>query len=130
MDNFTIVRTEHLNHHGYLFGGAMLKWVDEFAWLVASLDFPGCTLVTIGMNDIDFKERVLNGSILRFRILPRKQGRTSVRYAVDVYADEPGAKVEKQVFSTEITFVRLDEKGDKCPLPQQETLRSQAGIPR
>ena len=130
MDNFTIVRTEHLNHHGYLFGGAMLRWVDEYAWLVASLDFPGCTLVTIGMNDIDFKERVLNGSILRFQILPRKQGRTSIRYAVDVFADEPGATMEKQVFSTEITFVRLDADGAKCPLPHQEKLRSQgAGSP-
>jgi acyl-CoA hydrolase len=31
VDNFTIVRPEHLNHHGDLFGGTMLRWIDEFS---------------------------------------------------------------------------------------------------
>ncbi len=125
MDNFTIVRTEHLNHHGYLFGGAMLKWIDEYAWLVASLDFTGCTLVTIAMDDIQFKHRVLNGSILRFNILPQRQGNTSVTYNIEVFADEPGAVGEKKVFSTTITFVRVDEDGNSQPLPQLGRLRSE-----
>ncbi len=125
MDNFTIVRPEHLNHHGYLFGGAMLKWVDEYAWLVASRDFSGCTLVTIAMDDIQFKHRVLNGSILRFNILPRQQGNSSITYAVEVFADAPGATEETKVFTTRITFVRLDEEGHAQPLARQERLRSQ-----
>ncbi len=117
MDTYTIVRPEHLNHHSYLFGGAMLKWIDEYAWLVASRDFPGCTLVTIGMDNIVFKYRVVNGSILRFQIEPLKKGTSSVRYGVEVFSDEPGAESEKHVFSTTITFVRLDEAGEKCALP-------------
>ena len=87
MNNFTIVRPEHLNHHGYLFGGAMLKWIDDFAWLVASRDFNGCKMVTIGMDKISFRHRVLSGSILRFNIFPHTQGRTSMCYDVNVYAD-------------------------------------------
>lgn len=125
MNNFTIVRPEHLNHHGYLFGGAMLKWIDDFAWLVASRDFNGCKMVTIGMDNISFKNRVLNGSILRFNILPHSQGKTSMRYDVNVYADEEGASIEKHVFSTQITFVRVDSEGKKAPLPQKETYWSQ-----
>ena len=74
MDNYTIVRKEHLNHYGYLFGGMLLCWVDEFAWIFASLDFPGCPLVTVGMDQVVFKERVVNGSILRFNILPAQTG--------------------------------------------------------
>ena len=57
METFALVRPEHLNHHGFLFGGALLKWVDEFAWLVASRDYPGCTFVTVAMDDIVFRER-------------------------------------------------------------------------
>ena len=41
MNNYAIVRQEHLNHYGFLFGGALLLWVDEYVWLAASLDFPG-----------------------------------------------------------------------------------------
>ncbi|NOY83066.1 MAG: acyl-CoA thioesterase [Kiritimatiellaeota bacterium] len=126
MDTFTLVRPEHLNHHGYLFGGAMLKWVDEFAWITASREFPGCTLVTVAMNDIAFKRRVLPGSILRFHIVMQGQGTTSARYSVEVYADEPGAVEEKWVFSTRVTFVRVDETGLKCPLPTVRRQQSAA----
>lgn len=126
MNNFTIVRTEHLNHHGNLFGGAMLAWVDEFAWLVASRDFPGCTLVTIAMDNIAFRHRVLNGSILRFAIEHASQGHSSVNYSVDVYANAPGASEEQHVFSTRITFVRVDDSGSKLTLPRPSQLRSQS----
>ncbi len=117
MNNFTLVRPEHLNHHGYLFGGVMLKWVDENAWMVATREYPGCSLVTIGMDDIRFKNRVDNGSILRFSIDHQQQRKTSVTYAVEVFADEPGAKTEKEVFPTRVTFVRLDDNGRPLPLP-------------
>jgi acyl-CoA hydrolase len=126
MDNFTIVRPEHLNHHGFLFGGMLLKWVDEFAWLTASRDFPHCTLVTIAMDNIQFKQKVPNGSILRFHILPLRLGNTSVTYQVEVLSDEPGADDEKPVFSTSITFVRVDDKGRKSPLPPKPQFKSMA----
>ncbi len=128
MDNYTIVRQEHLNHYGFLFGGAMLKWVDEFAWLVASRDFPGCPLVTVAMDRISFSQPVANGAILRFRILPVKQGDTSIQYSVNVFADEPGASQEKEVFSTTITFVHIDRSGRKHSLPRQSVLRSQQTV--
>jgi acyl-CoA hydrolase len=125
MDNYTIVRQEHLNHYGFLFGGAMLKWVDEFAWLVASLDFHGCPLVTVGMDRISFRHPVANGSILRFHIVPIRQGTTSVQYAVNVFADEPGGDEEKEVFSTNVTFVHVDRDGNKRRLPEKKALRSE-----
>ena len=117
MDNFTLVRPEHLNHHGYLFGGMMLKWVDENAWMAATREYPNCSLVTIGMEDIRFTNRVNNGSILRFSIRRQQQRKTSVTYAVEVFADAPRAKEEKEVLTTRVTFVRLDVKGRPMALP-------------
>lgn len=127
MDNYTIVRKEHLNHYGFLFGGTLLSWVDEFAWICASLDFPGCSLVTVGMDKVSFNERIVSGSILRFSILPVRRGTSSISYSVMVYADEPGAREEKRVFSTTVTFVRIDLEGRKLPLPQTQLLRSESG---
>lgn len=124
MNNFALVRPEHLNHHGRLFGGAMLKWVDEFAWLAASRDFPHCSLVTIGMDRVEFHQPVPSGSILRFQILPLRQGTTSASYSVEVFSDEPGADAERSVFSTNVTFVHVDAEGRKCPLPRTDRLRS------
>lgn len=127
MDNYTIVRMEHLNHYGYLFGGTLLRWVDEFAWIFASLDFPGCTLVTVNIDQASFKKQIVSGSILRFSILPIQQGTSSISYSVDVYADAPGATEEKRVFSTKVTFVRIDAEGRKTALPTTSWLRSEAG---
>lgn len=125
MDSYAIVRPEHLNHHGHLFGGAVLKWVDEYAWLTASLDYPGCRLVTMALSDVVFERPAVCGAILRFSVLPERFGTTSVSYRVTVLADEPGAQVEKTILSTLITFVRLDESGNKAALPQKRSLRSQ-----
>ena len=36
MESYKVVRPEHLNHFGHLFGGCLLKWVDEIAWIAAS----------------------------------------------------------------------------------------------
>jgi acyl-CoA hydrolase len=125
MDTFTHVRPEHLNHYGYLFGGQLLKWVDEHAWLVATLDFPGYHLVTRAMAESDFKTPVANGSILRFIILPHSRGKTSITYGVDVLADEPGALREKPVFTTMVTFACVDDVGRKRALPAARPLRSE-----
>jgi len=38
MESYKLVLPEHLNHYGYLFGGNMLKWVDEISWIAASRD--------------------------------------------------------------------------------------------
>jgi len=127
METFAIVRPEHLNHHGYLFGGALLKWVDEFAWLTASRELPGSTLVTMAMNDIVFRQRVVSGSILRFQILPRRQGESSITYGVEVWADEPGGREETPVFATCVTFVGLDAAGGKTRLPRHPALQAASG---
>ena len=40
MEHRKLVLPEFLNNQGYLFGGNLLKWVDESAYITASLDFP------------------------------------------------------------------------------------------
>jgi acyl-CoA hydrolase len=154
VENFTLVRPEHLNHHGVLFGGQLLLWVDEYAWLVAARDFPGYRLVTRAMERSEFRTPVTSGAILRFSILPVRVGESSVTYSVDVYADpgervalagpggpagEPGRTAapasgepapsgepaEIHVFSNRVTFVCVDDDGRKRSLPRLKRLRSQ-----
>ncbi len=111
MQSYVNVRPEHLNHHGYLFGGQMLKWVDEYSWMAASLDYPECTWVTIGMNKVVFKQRVTSGAILRLEISVIKKGITSITYCVSVFQSNNTNNVA--VFDTEITFVNVDSCGRK-----------------
>ncbi|OJF76437.1 MAG: acyl-CoA thioesterase [Treponema sp. CETP13] len=116
METYAVVRTEHLNHNGTLFGGQLLLWVDEYAWMAASLDFPGKKLVTRAMDTVEFKYSAHSGSILRFDITQKLLGTTSVKYHVDVFADEVGASKEKIIFSNCVTFVAVGKDGKKTPL--------------
>ncbi len=116
MDTYTLVRTGHLNHQGKLFGGQLLQWVDECAWLAAARDYCGSILVTRAMDNSEFRHGVVNGSILRFHIERQKEGKTSVLYSVDVFADMPGSSEEILIFSNRVTFVSVNEKGEKTPL--------------
>jgi acyl-CoA hydrolase len=113
METFKLVLPEHLNHYGYLYGGALLAWVDEAGWIAASLDYPGCKFVTVAMDKVEFKKSVRQGSILRFDVNRIREGNTSVHYKVEVFRDEIETGEREQIFSTGITFVCLDGDGKK-----------------
>ena len=112
MENHRLVLPEHLNHYGFLFGGYLLKWVDEFAWMAATLDYPECHFVTVGMNEVSFHHSVQKGSILRFETAQTRRGETSVTYRVQVFCES------REIFSTEVTQVRVDQNGAKQSLPK------------
>lgn len=122
MENFKLVLPEHLNHYGFLFGGYLLKFVDEVAWIAASLKYPGFHFVTIGMDKVEFRKSVCEGTILRFKSTETRVGNTSVTFLVEVFRDvlldgnQPAE--EEQVFSTSVTLVRVDDQGNKKSLRQ------------
>jgi acyl-CoA hydrolase len=116
MENYKLVLPEHLNHYGYLFGGHLLKWVDEAAWICASLEYPSCRFVTVGMDKVEFRKSVRQGAILRFGVAKGKVGNTSVQYSVEVFSESLGDRGGEAIFSTTITYVCLDEKGKKTAI--------------
>ena len=116
MENYKLVYPEHLNHNGFLFGGNLLKWIDEMSWIAAMMDFPGSKFVTIALDDVEFRKSVKEGSVLRFDIKQQKIGNTSVTYKADVYKKELDEGNETLIFSTHITFVNVDDAGNKKPI--------------
>ncbi len=116
MENYKLVLPEHLNHHGFLFGGNLLKWIDEVSYIAVTLDYPGCNFVTVAMDQVIFKKSIRKGTILCFDTSRKREGNTSVEYLVKVFKDSIATGVREMVFSTYITFVCLDENGRKKPL--------------
>jgi len=117
--NYQLVLTEHLNHYGYLFGGTLLKWVDESAYIGARLDYPGKSFVTAGLEKVSYKKRVELGSILSFQVEKQKVGNTSITYKVVASVASSTSNSdedEPEIFSTEVTFVCIDKDGRKCSM--------------
>lgn len=118
MNNHKLVLPEHLNHYGFLFGGHLLKWVDEIAYIAANVDFPGNDFVTISMDNVHFKHSIKNGDILRFNTQRKKLGNTSVTYSVKVHRENIQLANQDTdenliLFETRITFVAVNKDGKK-----------------
>jgi len=113
MDHYKIVLPADLNDYGSLFGGTLLKWVDEIAYIRVSLDFPGQPFVTIGLDNVEFRHPIREGQILRFSCDKTRVGNTSVTYSVKVYGARYQADTEKALFDSNITFVCVDSDGNK-----------------
>lgn len=111
METHRLVLPEDLNHFGFLFGGRLLAWVDEACWIAASLDYPHCQFVTIGMDSVEFRHSVREGTILAIRCTRQDQGTTSVTYRVEVFdrRNEPSAPI----FTTAVSYVSVDDQGRK-----------------
>lgn len=120
MQSHKLVLPEHLNHYGFLFGGNMLKWVDEVAWIAASLEYPGFHFVTVALDKVEFRRKVTKGAILTFAAERAQTGTTSLTYAVTVtarYTESPDSdEIGEPVFSTRVTLVRVDAGGNKVPI--------------
>lgn len=111
MKTHRLVLTEDLNQYGFLFGGRLLSWVDEASWIAASLDFPNCRFVTVGMDEVSFKHGVARGDIIAIRSVLETMGKTSVGYRVEVFKGK--VPDGKSIFSTLVTFVNVDQHGNK-----------------
>ena len=113
MENHRLVLPAHLNHYGFVFGGYLLAWVDEVAYLAACSEFPGCRFVTVAMDDVEFKKSVREGTILHFNSERVRLGTTSVTYRVTVRRDE-----DEEIFSNQVVMVNVDDRGQKLPIPK------------
>ena len=116
MNHRKLVQPEHMNEQGALFGGYLLKWVDEYAYMTASIDYPDNRFVTIALDQVEFKHPIGLGEILRFSVTENRKGNTSVEYLVEVFGEKEAASDKTMLFATTITFVNLDNTGTKAPI--------------
>ena len=116
MDHYKLVLPEHINHYGYLFGGNLLNWIDEIAYITATVDFPGRRFVTVAMDKVEFRYRIEKGEVLLFRAEQKRLGKTSVTYSISVFGRVKDIDPERVLFSTTMTFVNVDADDQKQPI--------------
>ena len=111
MDHYKFVISEHLNHYGTLYGGTLLKWIDEVGYITANVEYPNNRFVTISLDNVEFRHRIEVGAILRFSVQQERLGNSSITYSVKVYSADQSYDSELVLFGTNITFVNIDETG-------------------
>lgn len=116
MNTKKLVLHGNLNHYGFLFGGDLLRWIDETGYIAVNCEFPGHEFVTVGLNQVVFHKSIPTGSILEFDTRLVKKGTTSATFNIDVFCK---TKNDELVFTTEITFVAIDKEGNKTIIKEK-----------
>lgn len=106
-----LIRPEFLNHGGTLFGGFMMQWADEMAYIAASLAFPGANFVTKLFGQFDFTTPVRQGDIIKIFSEVESMGTTSCK--INVWS--LNARTGAEVFQTFAVMVNV-QNGVKVPL--------------
>jgi acyl-CoA thioesterase YciA len=107
-----LVKPGDLNSRRTLFGGQVLKWIDEEAAIFAICQIGKSNIVTKAMSEVNFVSTAVVGDIIEFGMELVSVGKTSITIACDVRN-----KVTKQsiIKIDKIVFVLLDENGKPTP---------------
>ena len=117
--HYMLVRQEHLNQYGSLFGGRVLAVIDELAFIACTLTWPGNNFVTRVVEDAEFTAPARQGDLLRFDFGIETIGRTSVSVHVvlNVYDQHAGEQTES--FNGRVIMVCVDGEGNPIPVPEK-----------
>jgi len=84
-EHFCVVRQEHLNQYGSLFGGCLLSTIDELAFVVCSQSYPGHNFLTRALQNVEFHAPAHLGDVLEIAGWIEQVGHTSCRVRVQVH---------------------------------------------
>lgn len=106
------VKPEDLNPNGSLFGGSLLKWIDEEAAIYAIVQLENEKVVTKFISEINFVSSAKQGDIIELGITATNFGRTSITMRCEVRN-----KITRKSILTidKIVFVNLDREGNPTP---------------
>ncbi|MCB1910003.1 MAG: acyl-CoA thioesterase [Rhodocyclaceae bacterium] len=105
------------NPMGDVFGGWIMAQVDVAGSIPAVRRARG-RVATVAVNSFLFKQPVSVGDIVSFYACVAREGRTSVTVDVEVYAERhPENPVVVKVTEAQLTYVAVDDKGEKRLLP-------------
>ena len=114
-----LIKPGDLNANNTLFGGALLRWIDEEAGIYAMTKLDTKKVVTKYISEIDFVNSSVQGDVIEIGLEFKSIGRTSITFSCQV----------RNVFTKKIiiaidklVFVKIDE--NENPVPHNKTIEN------
>jgi len=111
-----LIKPGDLNSRNTLFGGALLRWIDEEAGIYAMTQLDSKSVVTKYISEIDFVSSGQQGDVIEIGLELVSLGRTSITFSCEVrnlFSKQTIITIDK------IVFVHVDDK--EHPLPHGKT---------
>ena len=108
-----------LNPGGDVFGGWVMSMAD-IAGAIPAVRRARSRVTTVAVNSFTFKQPISVGDLVSFYAELTAVGRTSITVDVEVFAErDPENPVVVKVTEARLTYVALDDKGRKRPVPAE-----------
>ena len=105
----------HINSYGRLFGGQLLKWIDELAGIVA-IRHSGSIVTTAAIDYLQFKAPAYTGDLIMLRGFITSVGRTSMEVRVGTFVETTDGQ-HKMINQAYIDLVAIDRDGTPLEVP-------------
>lgn len=106
------IKPEDLNPNGTLFGGSLLKWIDEEAAIYAIIQLENTKVVTKFISEINFVSSAKEGEIIELGMTATHFGNTSLTLKCEVRNKLTRKTI---LIIDKLVFVNLDENGNPSP---------------
>ena len=107
-----LIKPGDLNANNTLFGGQLLRWIDEEAGIYAMTKLESEKVVTKFMSEIDFVSTARQGDVIEIGLQFITVGHTSITFRCEVR----NLFTKKTIISIErIVFVNVDRNGQSFP---------------
>ena len=118
-----LIKPGDLNANNTLFGGSLLKWIDEEAGIYAMTKLQTKHVVTKYISEINFVNSAKQGDVIEIGLEFKSVGRTSITFSCLVR----NRFTKKVIISIDkIVFVKIDE--NERPSPHGMTLENMPRI--
>ncbi len=112
-----LIKPGDLNANNTLFGGALLRWIDEEAGIYAMTKLDTKKIVTKFISEINFVNSAKQGDVIEIGLAFTSIGRTSITFSCmvrNVFSKKTIISIDKLV------FVKIDD--DERPVPHFKTI--------
>ena len=107
-----LIKPGDLNARNTLFGGALLRWIDEEAGIYSMTKLNSKDVVTKYISEIDFVSSAKQGDVIEIGLGFQSIGKTSISFSCEVrnlFTKQTIIRIDK------IVFVNVDEAGNATP---------------
>ncbi|WP_027091468.1 acyl-CoA thioesterase [Cohnella thermotolerans] len=112
----TLVFPGDTNYHGTMFGGNLMKFIDEVC-VIAAMRHCGRRVVTASTDSLDFKSPIRMGEAVELEAFVTWTRRTSMELYCIVRAENLETGERRETVTAFSTFVAVDEEGRPTEVP-------------
>jgi len=117
-----IVMSDDTIYGNMMFGGKLLKLLDEFTGALATKYCSG-TVVTGAVDDMSFYHPIRVGNVIDITVALNYVGRSSLELGAKVFCEDPFSGNRHHAATCYYTFVHIDQNGKPAPVPPYQPTR-------